>query len=87
MPNYHATVRLFDINGVDKISAQHAIEEKLQSADLGRWQIVEVLVDAPPLPVQRFPTSRRNQLSRWLGPLLILGAMAWAVWFYSLLMG
>lgn len=87
MPNYHATVRLFDLNGDDKMSAQRALEETLQSADLGRWQIVEILADAPPLPVQRFPPNRTSPLSRWLGPLLMLGALAWALWFYSLLMG
>jgi len=87
MPNYHATVRLFDINGSDKVSAQHALEEKLRSADLGRWQVVDLLVDAPPLPVQRFPPVRTNPAARWMGPLLILGAAAWAMWFYSILMG
>jgi len=85
MPNYHATVRVFDISGPDKVSAQHWLEEKLQDADLGRWQVVEVVTDAPPLPVRRVRRIKPPPLSRSVGPLLILGAVAWALWFYWLL--
>ncbi len=86
MPKYQATVRLYEVSGPDKVAAQRALEQKLRDAGLGRWQIVNVTPAAPPLPV-RHAGSRSRQISRSAGPLLLLGMVAWALWFYWLLVG
>ncbi len=83
MPNYSATIRVFDVDGSDRAAAQRALEEKLQTAGLGRWQVVSVVGETSPLPVRQVP--RVGRFADTLGPMLILGAAAWALWFYSLL--
>lgn len=84
MVKYTSTIKLYDVTGPDAVGARKALEEKLQGADLGRWQIISITPDAPPLPVQR-RSSRRIPPSR-LGPLFLIGAIAWAIWFYWLLL-
>jgi hypothetical protein len=85
MPNYSATIRVFDVGGSDRAAAQHALEEKLQAAGLSRWQIVSVVGETSPLPVRQ--VRRVGPFAEMLGPLLILGAAAWTLWFYLLLVG
>lgn len=86
MPTYHATIRIFDVSGPDRVAAQRVLEERLRGAEVGRWQIVGLEADAPPIPVHRPVRARRSPVSRYLGPLLILGAIGWAIWFYLILM-
>jgi len=86
MPKFQATVRLYEVNGPDRAAAERALEQKLRDAGLGRWQVVSVTPTAPPLPV-RHVRSRAQQISRSAGPLLLLGTVAWALWFYWLLLG
>lgn len=83
---FHATVRFFDVVGDDVPGARQALEEKLASAGLGRWQIVSVAPEPPPLVVRPPRPGLSTAFPRASGPLLILGSVAYALWFFWLLL-
>lgn len=86
MPRFNVTVRILDLDAPDRPTARRRMEAQLQAANLGRTQIVTVEPAASPLPVrQPNPPRRPKWLETALGPLLLLGALLWTLWFYWLL--
>jgi len=86
MARFTATIRVLDLEAPDRVGARKQIEAKLQSGEVGRYQIVAVEPSASPLPVrQPRPPVRPKWVNTALGPLLLLGALAWTLWFYWLL--
>lgn len=88
MAKFTATIRLLDLEGEDRQSARRALEAKLQAGAVGRYQVVALEASPSPLPVrQPEPPTRPQWFNTALGPLLLLGAIAWTLWFYWLLFG
>ncbi len=81
MPRYQATIRLFDAAGADRKQAQQRLEEQLRAAELGRWQVVAVNPE-PPRLVVRARRPGRPAFAQATGPLLLVGAFAYAMWFF-----
>ncbi|GIW41155.1 MAG: hypothetical protein KatS3mg076_1732 [Candidatus Binatia bacterium] len=86
MPRYHATVRLLEVDAADPATARRELEEKLSQSQLGRWQLLRLEPEASPLPL-RHARGRLSRRASNLGPLLVIGALVWALWFYWLLLG
>jgi hypothetical protein len=88
MGKFTATVRLLDLEGEDRQSARRELEEKLAAGAVGRYQVVALEAAPSPLPVRQLaPPERPKWFNTALGPLLLLGAIAWTLWFYWLLFG
>lgn len=87
MAKFTATVRVFDVEAADRQTARRLLESQVQSSNLGRCQVIAVEPAAPPLPLRQ--PSRPVRPKWWttaLGPLLMLGAALWTLWFYWLLL-
>lgn len=86
MARFTATIRVLDVEAPDRVTARKLIESKLHGEAVGRYQIVAVEPSASPLPVrQPRPPARPRWVNTAIGPLLLLGAIAWTFWFYWLL--
>ena len=86
MARFTATIRLLDLEAEDRQSAKHELENKLEAGRVGRYQVIALEAAASPLPVRTAP-QRPKWFDTALGPLLLLGAVTWALWFYWLLFG
>jgi hypothetical protein len=88
MPQFQATVRLFDIAETDGPGARRALEERLRSAGFSRWQVTQVglQAEAPP-PVRVARRRMRTDASYAGGGFLLVAVAAWALWFLWLLAG
>jgi len=86
MAKFTATVKLLDIEGDDRQTVRHDLEQKLRNGEVGRYQVIVIEATPSPLPVrQPTPPLRPKWFNTALGPLILLGALAWALWFYWLL--
>lgn len=85
MAKFNATVRVFDLEAPDRQTARLQLEAKLQNGDLGRARVVAIEGAASPLPVRQPRLVRPRWVNTALGPLLLLGAVVWMLWFYWLL--
>lgn len=87
MAKFTATIRLLDLEGQDRQSARRELEAKLQAGAVGRYQVITIEAAPSPLPVRQPepPRQRPTWFSTALGPLILLGSMTWALWFYWLL--
>ena len=86
MAKFSATIRLLDLEGEDGQSARRELEAKLQAGRVGRYQVITFEAAPSPLPVhQPMPPDRPKWFKSALGPLILLGSAAWALWFYWLL--
>ena len=86
MAKFTATIRVFDVEAPNQQAARKQVEAHLASNALGRCQVVGIEPAAVPLPVRRpNPPVRPKWWNTALGPLLLLGALAWTLWFYWLL--
>jgi len=85
MQNFRATIRVRDVKGKDALSARDALEERLRTAGIEHWRVVDIS------PVDVVPRTVRATALRWradrqiAGRLMLLGAVGWALWFFSLL--
>ena len=85
MRNFRATIRVRELKGKDALSVREKLEERLQSAGIEHWRVVEIT----PADVAHRPPSALAE--RWYvdrsiaGRLMLLGAAGWALWFFSLL--
>lgn len=85
MAKFRATVRLADLNGKDALSVREALEERLRGAGIEHWRVVDIV------PVDTAVAPPRATAARWradrliAGRLMLLGAVGWALWFFSLL--
>ena len=86
MAKFTATVRLLDLEAPDRQSARQELEAKLAAGEVGRYQVIAIEGSPSPLPV-RAPAApeRPKWWNTALGPLLLVGAIAWMLWFYWLL--
>ena len=88
MAKFTATVRLLDLEADDKQGARGLLEAKMQAGAVGRYQVVSIDATPSPLPLrQPEPPSRPAWFNSAVGPLLLLGAISWTLWFYWLLFG
>ena len=81
MAKYTATIRLLDLEGDDRVEAKKLLDAKLQAGAVGRYQVVAIESIASPLPVRQLP-PRNVWLVPVLGPILLLGSILFAVFFY-----
>jgi hypothetical protein len=85
MQHFQATIRVRDLEGKDALSARETLQNRLRSASIENWRVVEILpVNAPVRPTDP-ATMRWRTDGRIAGKLMMLGAAAWALWFFSLL--
>ena len=86
MAKFTATVRLLDIEGEDRKAARHELEQKLQTGKVGRYQVIALDASPSPLPVRQPADPERSRLvDSSVGPVLLLLALTWTLWFYWLL--
>lgn len=86
MAKFTATIRLLDLEGEDRQGARRELEAKLQAGQVGRYQVITLEATPSPLPIrQPMPPERPKWFNTALGPLILLGSIAWALWFYWLL--
>jgi hypothetical protein len=88
MPQFQATVRLFDIVEADGPGARRVLEERLRNAGFGRWQVAQLGLQAEGAgPVRVARRRMRTDASYAGGGLLLVAVAAWALWFLWLLGG
>jgi hypothetical protein len=89
MPQFQATVRLFDIAEADGPGARRVLEERLRNAGFGRWQVTQLGLQAEVATVPARVARRRirTDASYAGGGLLLVAVAAWALWFLWLLAG
>jgi hypothetical protein len=91
MPIYRATIQLTQLEGRDPAAVRSDLERAFARAGIGQCRIVavedeQIIASAPSRRIPFRRTSPRNRaLNR--GIVLLIGAAAWAVWFFWALMG
>ncbi len=89
MPGFRAIVRFTGLDGKDSTEAHRALEHELRTRGLVRWRILDVEREG----IQRLRPRRRPRVRRessWrregnVGGLLLVGALAWAIWLFWVL--
>ena len=87
MPKYRATIHVNGVSGETPSAARAAVEEQLKQSGLENCRVVSV--DPEGLagrPVHR-PAAPASRDSEWrrqsnAGGLLLVAAVAWAIWFF-----
>jgi hypothetical protein len=91
MPKYRATVHVSGLAGDNPRAVRSALDAQLRQIGLEHWRVVALDVDAPPRVVSPSapPIAREPDRDRPVdaGALLLVGAAAWAIWFFWLLFG
>jgi hypothetical protein len=91
MPIYRATIQLTKLEGRDPATVRSDLEQAFARAGIGPCRIVavedeQIIATAPSRKIPfRSRSSRRRAVNR--GVLLLLVAVAWALWFFWKLMG
>ena len=91
MPKYRATVQVSGLAGESPRAVRSALDAQLRQVGLEHCRVVAVDIDAPARvvdPPQPAAVSREPDRDRSidLGALLLVGAVAWAIWFFWLLL-
>ena len=93
MPKYRATVQVSGLTGDSPRAVRSALDEQLRQSGLENCKVVTVDVDAPRLKLSNpFPapllsdTDEPARARLDIGGLLLVGAAAWAIWFFWLIM-
>ena len=82
MPKFRVTVRFVDLMGPDVLAVRQELEDRLRVAGTGAWRIVEV-APAHAQPAAEYEGVARRRADRDLaGKLMLMGAAAWALWFF-----
>jgi hypothetical protein len=86
---FQAIVQIFDVRETDASAARRTVEERLQRAGFGRWQLVSLYPHPVAMPARRHRQRRptRRGVSYANGGLLLAAIVAWALWFIWLLTG
>jgi len=90
MPRYRATVQLRDIEGPDRASVKRRLQKRLDDAGLKGCQVTRVDAERGAIQPLRFPAVARpnpRRLPRDRAGLLLVAAIAWALWFFWQLVG
>ena len=83
MPQFEATVRLFEVVEADAIAARQILEERLRNAGFTRYQISSVKLESARTPAVPVTEARRRTDQRFLAVIVV----AWVLWFVWLLVG
>lgn len=93
MPKYRATVQVSGLAGDSPRAVRSALDEQLRKSGLENCKVVTVDVDAPrlklssPIPVPVLDGTDEPARTRIdTGGLLLVGAAAWAIWFFWLML-
>lgn len=87
MPKYRATVQVSGLAGENARAVRSALDEQLRKVGLEHCRVVAVDIDSPGRPLERRAVTNDAVDARRDRPvdtaaLLLLGAAAWAIWFF-----
>ena len=93
MPKYRATVQVSGLAGDSPRAVRSALDEQLRKSGLENCKVVTVDVDAPrlqrssPMPLPGLEgTGEAARTGFDIGGLLLVGAVAWAIWFFWMML-
>jgi len=90
MPKYRATVHVSGLAGDNPRAVRSALDAQLRQIGLEHWRVVALDIDAPARVLDQPPPVIAPQPDRDRpvdpGVLLLVGAVAWAIWFFWLLL-
>ena len=91
MPKYRAIVQVSGLSGDNPRAVRSALDAQLRQSGLPHCRVVAVDLDAPARPfqpgdaMQDGPDAPRDR-PVGVGALLLVGAAAWTIWFFWLIL-
>ena len=87
MPKYRATIYVNGVSGDTPTAARAAVEEQLKQSGLENCRVVSVDPEGLAARPVRRPANVVNTDTEWrrqsnAGGLLLVAAVAWAIWFF-----
>jgi len=91
MPKYRATVQVSGLAGENARAVRATLDEQLRKGGLEHCRVIAVDIDAPGPPPERravmeYAADARRDRPIDVGALLLVGAVAWAIWFFWLML-
>jgi ferric-dicitrate binding protein FerR (iron transport regulator) len=86
MPRYRATVHVSGITGENPRAVRSALDAQLRKSGLQNCRIVNVDLEGAPaaasIETQRVADREVARQRASIGGLLLIAALAWAIWFF-----